>query len=83
MEKTEPTWHFSTQGLPVLLITETDRRLLPCIFTLTCLPGGKAGSYFLWHYLFPAFTCVGPGYSPVRCPILSGLSSDPHKADPR
>lgn len=30
-----PIWHFSTQGLPLYIVTSIKRRLLPCIFTLT------------------------------------------------
>lgn len=31
------TWHFNSQGLPVLIVTNPNRELLPHIFTLTSL----------------------------------------------
>jgi hypothetical protein len=30
-----PMWHYSMQGLPARIITETRRELLPHVFTLT------------------------------------------------
>jgi len=42
------TWHYSTQGLPMLYIAAQHCELLPHIFTFTL-----SGSNFLWHYLFP------------------------------
>lgn len=33
-EKSGFTWHFSTQGLPEILITKYSRELLPHVFTL-------------------------------------------------
>jgi len=43
------TWHYSTQGLPAIDITNNSRELLPHIFTLV---SPKRDSYFLWHYLY-------------------------------
>lgn len=31
----EPMWHFSTQGLPHMIIADHTRELLPPVFTLT------------------------------------------------
>ena len=42
------TWHYSTQGLPENIVTNTFRELLPHIFTLIPI---NQDSYFLWHFL--------------------------------
>lgn len=46
--KRTPIWHFSTQGLPHNIVTNTMRRLLPYVFTLTFI---AKGGHFLWHCL--------------------------------
>ena len=65
----EPIWHFSTQGLPAKYITVDSRELLPHVFTLSPK----------MEWLFSVALSVSekskPGYSPVRCSMLSGLSS--------
>ena len=48
------TWHYSTQGLPVRVVTNHNRELLPHIFTFSSR-FASGSSYFLWHYLFPVF----------------------------
>jgi hypothetical protein len=58
------TWHYSTQGLPVALVTPNNRELLPPVFTLICIeieagPISSADGNFLWHCLFRHF--AGPG----------------------
>ena len=61
------TWHYSTQGLPKIVITYNHRELLPHVFTfslekqLYCL---TQVVYFLWHYL--------PGINRDR--LLTGVS---------
>lgn len=63
------TWHYSTQGLPATRVTTGGCELLPHIFTFAPFAWS---SYFLWHFLFPVNREAG--YSPVGCPVLSGLS---------
>ena len=53
-------WHFSTQGLPRLIVANQPRRLLPYVFTIASCK--RLGRYFLWHCLLP----VCNGYPPVR-----------------
>ena len=47
------TWHFSTQGLPACIITDTDRGLLPHIFTLTVLEEPITAVIFCGTFSFP------------------------------
>ena len=56
------TWHYSTQGLPTIVITYNHRELLPHVFTL--IPTVCGDGYFLWHYL--------PGINRDR--LLTGVS---------
>ena len=65
---TGSTWHFSAQGLPVRRITARDRRLLPCIFTITPVTRGDRGCNFLWHSLFQALARRDPALH--RCAAL-------------
>lgn len=65
----EPMWHFSTQGLPPSAITCWCRELLPHVFTLI----HQSGRLFSVALSVPDHS--GPGCSPVRCSVLSGLSS--------
>lgn len=62
-------WHFSMQGLPANDVTIISRELLPHVFTLT----------FYKAVIFCGTVCSRlwpePGYSPVHCSMLSGLSS--------
>ena len=71
-------WHFSMQGLPAIDVTIKSRRLLPYVFTL------PSPLLHLWRrdgveVIFCGTICFlisqEPGYSPVHCSVLSGLSS--------
>lgn len=72
------TWHYSTQGLPMISITAYHCELLPHIFTFT--PKQVRSSNFLWHYLLFRFSRT-PGSSPVSCSVLSGLSFPTNRDD--
>lgn len=45
------TWHYSTQGLPKNIVTNTSRELLPHVFTLIPIINYRDGN-FLRHFLF-------------------------------
>ena len=40
-------WSFNSQGLPILIVANQYRELLPHIFTLTILANS---GFFLWHF---------------------------------
>jgi len=81
-------WHFSMQGLPIGNVTITNRELLPHVFTLPSFPSppcgeGKGMRLFSVALSVAPDLTETPGYSPVHCSALSGLSSFPPKAGKR
>jgi len=67
------TWHYSTQGLPILCITAEHCELLPHIFTLAIV--GTDGQRQLFSVALSLFLLIRKaGCSPVSCSMLSGLS---------
>jgi hypothetical protein len=77
------TWHFSMQGLPANNVTIKCRELLPHVFTLPLLLPSPQSGEGLGVRLFSVALSVTdtstssvsiPGYSPVHCSALSGLS---------
>ena len=67
------TWHFSTQGLPVVTVTSNNRGLLPHIFTLTVFV--QTQTRRLFSVALSRFAkSESPAVSRIRCSALSGLS---------
>jgi len=73
------TWHFSTQGLPVIAVTSNNRGLLPHIFTLTVFVQTQTRRLFSVALSrsssFDKLRMTGsPAVSRMHCSALSGLS---------
>jgi hypothetical protein len=60
------TWHYSTQGLPLVIITYYDRELLPHVFTLI----RQGRTVIFCGTIFPARWQPKPGPDVIRCATL-------------